>query len=77
MGFFDSLDKEAKIEALNFSISMHERELYRILTGLGIDAENFDADAWEESVNMETAIGKVAHYINLIKDLREKVSGFE
>jgi hypothetical protein len=75
MGFFDSLNNEAKVEALNFSIQMHERELYRILVGLGLDAETFDADAWDEPVNMETAIGKVAHYITLIKDLREKVSG--
>jgi hypothetical protein len=75
MAFFESLDKEAKVEAFRFSIEMHERELYRILVGLGLDAETFDADAWDESVNMETAIGKVAHYIALIKDLREKVSG--
>jgi hypothetical protein len=77
MGFFDSLDKETKIEALNFSISMHERELYRILVGLGMDADAFDPSTWEEPINMETAIGKVAHYINLIIDLREKASGLE
>lgn len=75
MGFFESLDKKTKVEAFRFSIEMHERELYRILVGLGLDAEAFDADAWDEPVNMETAIGKVAHYIALIKDLREKVSG--
>ena len=76
MGFFDSLNNEAKLQALNFSIEMHERELYRILVGLGIDAETFDPDLWQEPVNMETAIGKVAHYISLIQDLRNRLSNF-
>jgi hypothetical protein len=76
MGFFDSLNNEAKVEALNFSIEMHERELYRILVGLGIDAEIFDPESWDEPVNMETAIGKVAHYIYLIQDLRNRLSNF-
>lgn len=72
MGLFDDLSTAERLRAINLELSVHQKALYVLLVQLNIDPDSFDEESWSESLNMETPIGRVRHYIDLINSTRAK-----
>jgi hypothetical protein len=72
MGIFDGISVGDKKRLLDIEISRSQLGLYSLLLQLDIDPEEFDDSSWNEPLNMDTPIGRVRHYIDLIKSLKAK-----
>jgi hypothetical protein len=72
VGIFDDFNQEEKIRTITIEINTSQMAFYALLMQVGIDPDSFDESHWEEPLNMETPIGRVRHYIDLLAALRAK-----
>jgi hypothetical protein len=72
MGIFDGISEADKLRLVSLEISNTQIGLYSLLIQIGVDPDSFDETVWDEPLNMETPIGRVRHYIDLISSLRAK-----
>lgn len=77
MGIFDDFTLNDKKRTLDAELNGHQMMLYAILVQIGIDPDTFDADTWDEPVNMDFPRGRVAHYVELINLFKAKKLALE
>lgn len=70
MGIFDDFTLNDRKRTIDAELNGYQTTLYGLLPQVGIDPETFDADLWDEPLNMEEPRGRVKHYIDLIKSLQ-------
>ena len=69
MGIFDDFTVNDRKRTVDYELNSYQTMLYALLLQIGVDPEEFDADAWDEPLDMETPRGRVRHYANLIETL--------
>lgn len=77
MSIFDDFTLNDKKRTIDAELNSYQTSLYGLLPQLGIDPETFDADAWDEPLDMEEPRGRVRHYIDLIKSMQAQKAALD
>ena len=77
MGIFDDFTLNDKKRTIDAELNSYQTSLYALLPQLGIDPETFNADLWNEPLNMEEPRGRVRHYIDLIKSMQAQKAALD